>query len=282
MMRGGMLDVASVLRGARILIVGGTGFLGKIFWSMLLDRYSGVERIYLVVRSKEGDRSTPEARFASEVATSEALEPLRRTHGARYDDFLQDKVVPVGGEMSEPLCGLGEALVRQLRGTIDAVVNVAGVVDFNPALDEALSANAFGAVHLVELARALGNVPILHTSTAYVAGSRKGPILEEDPRAVPFPRADAIGAELWDPDREIAECLDLVAQAKHRSEDAFRQHEFDERARAHLLARGEPTRGRPYDLELARVKRSFVRDRITEAGLDRAAHWGFPNIYTYT
>jgi long-chain acyl-CoA synthetase len=282
MMRAGTLDVARVLGGARIMVLGGTGFLGKLFCSMLVDRYPGVGRIYLVVRPKGADGRTPDARFASEVAPSEAFDPVRRAHGPRYDEFVRDKIVPIDGDMSRPLCGLGEARVRQLRSTIDAVINVAGVVDFNPALDDALSANAFGAVNLVELARALGGVPVFHTSTCYVAGCRPGPILEEDPRIAPFPRADTVPAELWDPDREIAECLDLIAQAKRRADDAFRQSEFDERARSRLLARGEPTVGLAYERELAIVRRAFVRERITQAGLERATHWGWPNIYTYT
>jgi long-chain acyl-CoA synthetase len=277
----GSLDVERIVDGARLVVLGGTGFLGKLFWSMLLDRYPNVGRIFLVVRPK-GEGGTPAARFASEVVPSVSLDPLRRAHGASLEGFLAEKVVPVDGDMARPLCGLDAALVRDLRGTIDAVVNVAGVVDFNPPLDEALDANAFGAQNLVALARALGDVPVLHTSTCYVAGMRKGPIFEQDPRATPFPRASEIGAELWDPNREIAECLDLVAQARHRCDDAFRQSEFAEQVRARLEARAEPARGAAFDRELARVRRAFVAERLVEAGLDRASHWGWPNIYLYT
>jgi long-chain acyl-CoA synthetase len=274
------LDVSRLLEGSRLLVIGGTGFLGRVFWTMLLDRYPEVGRLFVVVRAK-GSRS-PEARFWGEIAAHEVLEPLRRAHGAGYDAFLREKVQPIDGDMGRPLCGLDDALVGELRGTIDAVVNVAGVVDFNPPLDDALHANAFGVQNVVDLARALGDVPVLHTSTCYVAGRRRGPILEEDPRVHPFPRADELGAELWDPEREIAECLDLVAQAKQRCEDAFRQSEFRQTARARLVARGEPTHGAPYERELARVKRRFVSERLVEAGLDRATHWGWPNIYLYT
>jgi long-chain acyl-CoA synthetase len=276
----GVLDVSGVLDGARLVVLGGTGFLGKIFWAMLLDRYPNVGRIFLVVRPK--GRRTPDERFWAETAASEVFEPLRRTHGEGFEAFLREKVVPIDGDMGRPLCGLDEALVRELKGTVDAVINVAGVVDFNPPLDEALHANAFGAQNLVGLGRALGNTPVYHTSTCYVAGSRKGPILEDDPRLNPFPRAEELGAHLWDPEREIAECLDLVAQAKQRCEDAFRQSEFAEAARRTLLARGEPVTGDAYEREVARVKRKYVSQRLVEAGLDRATHWGWPNIYTYT
>jgi long-chain acyl-CoA synthetase len=288
------LDVSRMVEGARLVVLGGTGFLGKVFWTMLLDRYPGVGRIVLVVRPRGGQgpalspagggehRTGPELRFWNDVATSEALCALRDRLGDGFEAFLRDKVQPIDGDMGRPLCGLDESLVRELRGTIDAVVNVAGVVDFNPALDDALAANAFGAQNLVALARALGDVPVFHTSTCYVAGRRKGIVREGHPCAVPFPRAEELGAELWDPDREIAEGLDLIAQARQRCEDAFRQSEFAERARKGLLSRGEPVHGEPYEAELARVKRRFIADRLVEAGLDRATHWGWPNIYTYT
>ncbi len=278
------LDVTRTLRGARLVILGGTGFLGKVFWAMLLDRYPVVERIYLVVRPKAG--ASPESRFWSAVAGSEALGPLRRAHGDGYEAFLREKIVPIDGDMGRPLCGLDDALVRELAGSIDAVINVAGVVDFNPPLDEAIAANAHGVQNLVALTRALSSdarpTAIFHTSTCYVAGSRKGPIYEEDPRTHPFPRCEELGLDAWDPDREIAECLDLVEQAGRRAEDAFRQSEFAEAARKNLASRGEPVHGPAYESELARVKRRFVADLVIEGGLDRATHWGWPTIYTYT
>ncbi len=272
------LDIGAQLEGARLLVLGGTGFLGKIFWIMLLDRYPQIGKIFLLVRKSA--KETSEQRFWSTIATSEALEPLRKAHGDGLDAFLREKIVPIDGDVGLPLCGID---VKDLKGTIDAVVNVAGVVDFNPPLDEALDTNAFGAQNLVALSKALGDAPLMHTSTCYVVGNREGLILEEKPGDKhPFPRADELGRDLWDPEREIADCLDLIAQARHRADDGFRQSDFLERANKNLMRRGEPTTGAPLEDELKSVKRRYVSDRLVEAGLERATHWGWPNIYTYT
>ncbi len=275
------LDIRAMFEGSRLLILGGTGFLGKIFWIMLLHRYPMVGKIYLLVRKSA--TKTSEERFWSEIATSEAMGPLIAQHGDGFHAFLKEKIVPIDGDVGLPLCGIDEKLVKELKGTIDAVVNVAGVVDFNPPLDEALDTNAFGAQNLVALAKALGPAPLMHTSTCYVVGNREGLILEEMPgERYPFPRADELGRHLWDPEREIKDGLDLIAQAKSRCEDAFRQSVFLEQAEKNLIRRGEPTTGAPLEAELKSVKRKFVSDRLVEAGLERATHWGWPNIYTYT
>jgi long-chain acyl-CoA synthetase len=274
------LDIHAMFDGSRLLILGGTGFLGKIFWLMLLDRYPEIGKIFMLVRSSK--TQTSEQRFWADIATSEAMLPLKEKYGAGFEAFLKEKVVPIDGDVSRPNCGIDPAFLKNEKGTIDAVVNVAGVVDFNPPLDEALDTNAFGAQNLVELARALGDAPLFHTSTCYTVGNRSGMILEDRPGTFPFPRAGELDPNLWNAEREIADCLDLIAQARHRCEDAFRESTFREQAMKNLLRRGEPTQGPALDAELKSVKRKFVSDRLVEAGLERAEHWGWPNIYTYT
>src|SRR3954471_10370846 len=79
------LDVRVQLEGSRLLILGGTGFLGKIFWVMMLARFPSVGRIYLLIRKSA--TKTSEERFWSEISTSECLEPLRTIHGANFEAF---------------------------------------------------------------------------------------------------------------------------------------------------------------------------------------------------
>ncbi|HVU03916.1 MAG TPA: AMP-binding protein [Polyangiaceae bacterium] len=269
-----------LFRDRKLVIIGGTGFLGKVFWSMLLARYPQIGRLYLLVRPKKGQ--TAEQRFWAEIATSEVLRPLRDQYGPGYELFLKDKIVPIAGDVADPYCGIDSELREELRGEIDVVINASGVIDFDPPLDLALQVNAFGVQNLVALAKDLGNVRLMHTSTCFVAGQRQGFIEEVDPRTHPFPRSGELERAHWEPDREISECLDVIEQVRHRANDAFRQSRFLDEAKRNLEGRNEPSSGRVLEDEIARVKRKYVEARLAEAGTERAQFWGWPNTYTYT
>lgn len=287
-----------VLAGRRFVVVGGTGFLGKVWLSMLLHRFPELSHVYLMVRAK--GKQSPEERFLAEILPSEVFEPLRERYpGAAFEKYIREKVTPVGGDVGKDKLGLDPDLVDQLKGQVDAVINVAGVVDFNPPLDEALDVNAFGVNNLIDLAQTLG-AKVMHTSTCYVAGYRTGEIAEVDPRDVPFPRAEdaprgrlvAVPEDIpmdrnlershWDPQNEIRESMDVIEHVRHRCEDQFRQSLFLDEAKKNLKERGEPCRGKVLEDEFAAVKRRFIKNRLIEAGMERALYWGWPNIYTYT
>lgn len=275
------LDVTAQLAGKRFVVFGGTGFLGKVWLSMVLDRYSDIGHMYLLVRGRKNQ--TPEERFWDSIAPSEVFKPLRDRVGEdAFEAMLREKITPINGDIGLPFCGVDESIIEKLSGDIDAVVNVAGVVDFSPPLDEAIDVNAMGVENLVNLTKRLGNLPLLHTSTCYVAGNRTGQVDEVDPLEFPFPRADELDRKHWSPERELEECSDLVRQAKQRVDDAFRQSAFLDEAKENLEAKNEPAYGKVLDDEIARVRRKFVEKQLGHAGMERAQFWGWPNTYTYT
>lgn len=294
------LDVRATLAGKQLIVLGGTGFLGKVWLSMLLCRYPDIGKLYLVVRARSG--LNPKERFASEIVSSPAFDPLREQlgrlpvstpmpmdsrsssaqPGSTFDDFIRQKIEPIDGDVKHERLGLPAAEVRELAGSIDAIVNVAGVVDFNPPLDDALDVNAFGAQNLVELARELGDIPVFHTSTCFVVGARDGVTPERNPLEFPFPRADELDPSHWHADDEIRECGEIIANARQRVQDAPRQSHLLDQAKQKLRARNEPLSGSALRDELEQVKKRYVRDQLIDAGKERAQFWGWPNIYTYT
>ena len=49
----GPLDLPGLLDGARLLAVGCTGFLGKVWLSMLLTNFPNIEHVWMVVRARK-------------------------------------------------------------------------------------------------------------------------------------------------------------------------------------------------------------------------------------
>ncbi len=276
------LDLRPLLQGSRFLVIGGTGFLGKVLLSMMLDRFGDeIGHFYLVCRARKNQ--TSKERFWAEVVPNGVFDPLREKYGEEgFLDFMREKITPIDGDVSRAYGGVSKKVRDQVRGTISAIINVAGVVDFNPPLDYALNSNAHGAKKLAELCHDLGSPPFLHTSTCYVAGDRTGQVEEIHPLEFPFPKADTLDSGHWDPEREISECMDQVAGTRSRLKDAFRQSHFHDQALKNLKARGEPTRGTALEDELAKVRRAFETEHLVAAGLERAKFWGWHNVYTYT
>jgi long-chain acyl-CoA synthetase len=288
----GPLDLTGLFDDARFLSVGCTGFLGKVWLCMLLTNFPNVQHVWTVVRSrrrKDGSiRQSSVDRFWSEVVTSPVFDPLREKYpGAAFESFIRSKLTPIDGDITREFAGVSQEVRDELRGTLTALVNASGVVDFNPPLDYALNTNAFGMQNLVALCRDLGaegtpGLTMLHTSTCYVAGDRTGQVDEVSPLEHLFPKAAELDPKHWDAEREISECLDLVDNVRHRANDAFRQNAFLDEAKKNLERRNEPQRGTALERELAKVTRKFVDNQLVEWGTERAKYWGWHNIYTYT
>ena len=281
------LNVTQNLAGKELLLYGGTGFLGKVFLSLLLTHFPDIKKIHLVVRARrdrDGNvKTSSQSRFLQDIVTSQAFDPVRVKHpGTKYNAFINEKINVVDGDVTRPFAGIADDIRAQIRGSVDILINTSGVVDFNPPLDKSLDVNAFGMQNLVSLAKDLGDIPFMHTSTCYVAGDQTGQVEERHPLEFPFPKADEYSPEHWDSEREIKECMEMIHHAKRQATDAFRQSEFLDQARKNLKSKGEPTRGTALADEIAKVERRFIENLLIKEGTERAQYWGWHNIYTYT
>ena len=85
------------------------------------------------------------------------------------------QVLRVRGDIGQPRCGLDKATVARLGEQIGCVIHCAASTAFNAADEEYRRSNVAGTAHMLEIAT---NRPFLHVSTAYVCGTRDGPIAE--------------------------------------------------------------------------------------------------------
>ncbi len=286
------LDVTEILTGKNILLIGVTGFVGKVALSMLLHRYPEIGKVFCLVRPGAGN--TADERFYKKVATSEVFDPLRDVHGAGYEAFLRSKIVAVAGDIGRPLCNFTDEHFAQIaeHGQIHAIINSAGLVSFTPSLESALRINAMGAKNVLDLANKLG-ARLVHVSTCYVAGRRDGDVWEDEPVVGYFPRSSAVARDYgeedelldlnFDPAAEIADCQKIIDQARERSNDRKHISQFRERGADALRAqRRDPDDENDLKLAVARERKIWMNEVLTKAGMERAEHWGWTNTYTYT
>ncbi len=278
----GPLDVTRVLTGKRVLFAGATGFVGKVSLSMLLHRY-GEELGHVLVLVRRGSSKSASARFYDKVATSEPFLPLREKYGEpAYADWLKAHCTILDGDITDPWMGLDEAQARALKGKIDVVINCAGLVSFNPSLEVGLNVNTHGVQHLVQ-ACLHWDVPLVHMSTAFVAGNRSGLVFEDEEVQGYFPKKDELDGRDFSLEQELADCEKIVARWREMADDHALASEFRQKAIDRLESEGRnPGDEKALRLAIGRERKLWLSLRLVEAGMQRARHWGWPNTYTYT
>ena len=272
------LSLVDALAGRRILLLGTTGFLAKVMLSMLLERL-GPARVYCMIR---GTRSkSPRDRLRDEVLGSEMMKPLRSRFGSAFEAVVETQVEALGGELGKPRLGLDDDTFERLRGEVDLVINSAGLVSFNPPLEQAIDSNAHGAWAVAELARDLG-AKLVHVSTCYVVGARSGRVREDEPILGYFPKARDMEGVQFDWRRELRDVRRIIEQVKDGTDDAALEASFRSEAMLRLKSEGREPHERTLRAAIANQRRRWVNEEQIRRGLERAKHWGWTNIYTYS
>src|SRR5260370_4775892 len=220
------IDLSKAFRGREILITGVTGFLGTVALTMLGDREPAVGRAQALVRQRAG--GTAHERFFGKVVSTPPFRPLQEKYGGDLERFLREKCVALAGDVTDPLLGLSEEQVKALSGKLACVINCAGLVTFNPSLEIAVSVNTEGARNAAELCKKTG-ATLVHISTCFVAGARRGPVFEDEPLIGSYPKAhdeSEIARVPFSVERELKDVDALVARVRAPAHDSALAAQF--------------------------------------------------------
>lgn len=270
-----------IYNGRNIFFIGGTGFVGKVTLSMLLHNFPNIGKVYATVRARSQGES--ESRFWNNVIKSPTFDPLRERYGSYFEDFIAEKVIPVNGDVSEVNLGFTEEEAERIAKDIDVVINSAGNVTFSPPLESALRTNVVGTQNTIAFAKRMKRPCLVHVSTCFVAGNRSGSIWENEPVVGYFPRKEELPDVEFSVLNEIADCAKLAERAREEARDSMMAAKFRELARERLKEEGRDTDDLDaMGLAVARERKLWTRERLTQFGDERAKFWGWPNLYTYT
>ncbi len=265
-------SVRETLSGKNILLIGVTGFIGKVWLAQLLNEIPRIGKIYLLIRRQR--TTTSQRRFEKIFEESPVFDPLQEQLGERFAEFVSERVEVIEGDVSQPGLGIAPEKRDFLARTLDLVVNSSGLTDFNPDLREALASNVAPVLHLIEFLRVSDHAALMHLSTCYVVGAKDGRVVEEvQPNYTPLGIAD------FDAEHELQSLQEVVAHAEARAESP----EITAALRRQALGkhRGSEEPAGPELENLIRKNRMrWLRNRLTRAGTRRARRLGWPNTYT--
>ncbi len=268
------LSVRETLRGKHVMLVGVTGFIGKVWLEQILSEVPDIGRIYLLIRRQKS--TTAARRFEKIAEESPVFVPLHQRHGEGVGRFLAERVEVVEGDVSRPDLGMDAATWKRLAARLDLVVNSSGLTDFNPDLREALTGNVAAPMNLLEFLRTCDHAALLHLSTCYVVGRRDGRVREElKPNYTPNGVADFNAEHEWRSLDETIRNLEARSEGPEMTA-ALRRQALGRRSDPSAFASNEVAN------VLRRNRQRWQRNRLTRVGTKRAQRLGWPNTYTLT
>jgi len=268
------LSVRDSLRRKTILLIGSTGFIGKVWLAALLTDLPEIHKIYLLIRSHRTTSAL--GRFQRVLDESPVFDPLAEKYGPGLSDFLREKIEVVDGDVTKPGLGLSPDIQRRMKRDVDVIVNSSGLTDFNPDLRDALEINVSATKHVLDFVRESDRAALLHLSTAYVVGRRNGRILEELSR-----NYNPKNAPDFDAERELASLERLIRETEARAESP----EIAEQLRRMATEKEHAAKnlqGAALENQTRKNRYRWLRQELTRAGIRRANELGWPNTYTFT
>lgn len=263
------------LAGKNILLIGFTGFIGKVWLAKVLQDLPEIGRVYLLIRRQRS--TSAQKRFEKIINTSPVFDTLHLKYGDEFGAFLGEKVEVIEGDVSRQHLGIDEAVRQRLYGSLDVVINSSGLTDFNPDLRQALAINVDGTLHLIDFLKDCDRAALLHLSTCYVVGYRDGRIGET--ATINYTPS---GKVEFDAAVEYAHLRSLADQIEARSESDEMASQFRESVLAKNRKSSKELSESEIDAQIRKQRQRWVRNELTEAGMRRAQEFGWPNTYTFT
>ena len=267
-------SVRKAFAGKHVMLIGVTGFIGKVWLANTLTDLPDVKQIYLLIRRQKSNPA--EKRFQKMVEDSPVFDPLFERYGDSFGDFLREKVEVIEGDVTAPGLGLDGDTARRLQKNLDLIINSSGLTDFNPDLRDALTTNTDAALNILEFVRSSDHAGLLHLSTCYVAGEQNGRVYEKL-----VPNYNPRGLADFDAETEWRSLQNLVRDAEERAESAEVTAELQAQAVSKEHA-AKNLQGAALENQIRKNRVRWLKTYLTELGTRRAKELGWPNTYTLT
>lgn len=267
-------SVRRAFAGKHVMLIGVTGFIGKVWLVNTLLDLPDVKRIYLLIRRQKSNPA--ERRFEKILEDSPVFDSLFERHGDRLSAFLREKIEVIEGDVTAPGLGFSSQTASRLQNSLDLIINSSGLTDFNPDLRDALTTNTDAAINILEFVKGSDHAGLLHLSTCYVAGEQEGRVGERlsvnyNPRGL----AD------FDAEKEWHSLHELVKQAEARAESDEVTSGLRMQAQSKEHA-AKDLQGAALENQIRKNRVRWLKTYLTEEGTRRAKELGWPNTYTLT
>jgi len=210
------LPFANLLDPRNVLVTGATGYLGAFILARLLRttratvhclvRASGADSVpvWFFADSEESQQWKAEGGLerAGTQAEREGLKRIKETLELYkvWDDAYASRIVPVVGDLTKPLLGLGREKFNALAGTIDTIYHSGAFVNFLYPYEGLKPANVGGTQEVLRLATTKQLKAVHHISTVDVLLGTHIPrpfIEDETPLTRPIDAPDGYPRSKW-------------------------------------------------------------------------------------